>query len=113
MSHGAVRRFGVAGMAALLVAMTGCTLGDDSTEVVVDDGGDAMAALSAAMDSLQVGSGRFRQTVSFVEGAGTPEEFAGEYRMEGSFAGTDVESVSTFDFGEMPEPMVTRERAIG
>jgi hypothetical protein len=100
-------------MAALLIAAAGCTLGDDSTEVVVDDGGDAMATLSGAMESLQVGSGRFRQTVSFVEAGGTAEEFAGEFRLEGSFTGTDVESVSTFDFGDMPEPVVTRERAIG
>lgn len=116
MAHGAVRRVGVAGVAALLIAATGCTLGDDSTEVVVDDGGDAMATLSGAMDSLQVGSGRFRQTVSFVEDPGTPEEVAGEFRLEGSFAGTDVEATSTFDFGDgpdAPEPVVTRQRTIG
>jgi hypothetical protein len=46
-------------MAALLIAATGCTLGDDSTEVVVDDGGDAMAALTAAVERTQSLSGEF------------------------------------------------------
>lgn len=59
MSQGAVRRFAVAGVVAVLVAATGCTLGDDSTEVVVDDGGDAMAALTAAVERTQGVSGEF------------------------------------------------------
>jgi hypothetical protein len=116
MTRGAVRRFGITGAVALVVAASGCTIGDDSTEVIVDDGGDAMAALSVAMGSLQEGSGRFRQSVSFLEGAGTDEEFAGAMQIEGSFDGTDVEAVSTMDFdagSDSPEPIVTRQRTVG
>ncbi len=116
MTRGAVRRFGIAGAVALVVAASGCTIGDDSTEVIVDDGGDAMTVLTEAMASLQQGSGRFRQAVTLAEESASSGESVGVIQLEGSFDGADVEVTSTLDMGAETDeaaPMITRQRTIG
>lgn len=116
MTRGAVRRFGIAGVVALVVAASGCTIGDDSTEVIVDDGGDATTVLTEAMASLQQGSGRFRQAVTLAEESASSGESVGVIQLEGSFDGADVEVTSTLDMGAEADeaaPMITRQRTIG